>query len=449
MHLYTDESESGFAHFAMSVRDRYEESGIGTLPSPDPELTTKPGVESLMRTASTRWLWIVAWLFLGLSCREDSVTVESIPCPAGPGTECGNLAVGDNGRVYLSWVDASQHAFKFSSWTGNGWSDPRTIYRGRDLGANWTDLPGMTALADGTLFAVWQIQSELPVGTDADMSDAAVLQIAYSRDDGRTWSPPVSPHARGRSSQHAFASWSALSAHEAALIWLDGDEMPAGDHMTLRFARVGADSLPQESLIDERVCDCCPTDLRQLDDGALFALYRDRSETEVRDIALARYEGGHWSEGRLVHPDGWKIAGCPVNGPALDVAGKRVAVAWFTTDVQDRGHVRLAFSEDAGHTFGSPLEIAGANPLGRVDLTLMPDGASWVSWLEGERSSAELHARRVDADGHMGDVVVIAPVHSKPSGLPRMARLGDAIFLVWSVRDAGSEASQISTARLR
>jgi len=386
---------------------------------------------------------------LGLSCREAPVIVDNIPCPAAPGSESGNLTVGADDRLYLSWIDVPEHAFMFSYWTGNGWSDPRAIYRGPNLSSNWTDLPGLIALADGALFAVWQIRREL-VGTDVDMTDAFVLEVARSQDGGRTWSPPMSPHALGRSSQHAFASWSMVSANEAALIWLDGDEAPVSDHrMTLRFARVGVDSLPQENLIDERVCDCCPTDLRRLDDGSLLALYRDRSETEVRDIALARYDGERWNEGRIVHTDGWKIAGCPVNGPALDAQGKRVAVAWFTTDGQDRGHVRLVFSEDGGNTFGSPIEIGAGHPMGRVDLAVMPDGAAWVSWMEGVDGGAELRARQVDLKGQLGDVVVVAPAGSKPNGLPRMARLGNTIFLVWAMGGSGNEPSHVLTARMR
>jgi len=387
---------------------------------------------------------------LGLSCREAPVIVENIPCPAGPHSESGNLTVGADDRLYLSWIDVPEHTFMFSTWTGNGWSDPRTIYREPDLLTNWTDLPGLTASSDGTLFAAWQIFGPYAGPTDR-VRHGSIIQIATSRDAGRTWSAAVAPHALGRSSQHAFASWAPISADEAALIWLDGDEGPGEQGMTLRFARVRSDgTFTPETVIDERVCDCCPTDLRDMDDGSLLALYRDRSEGEIRDIALAQYDGTRWEAGRVIHADGWKIAGCPVNGPRLDVQGERVALAWFTTDARDSAHVRVAFSDDAGETIGEPIEIAGAQPLGRVDVALLPNGDAWVSWMEGFSTLAKLHLRCVKPSGEMEPVIVAAQVAASRT-LPRMARWKDDLFLVWTETVAAhgrvAESSRVLTAR--
>ena len=67
-----------------------------------------------------------------------------------------------------------------------------------------------------------------------------------------------------------------------------------------------------EERVDGRVCDCCQTALVRTPRGLLTA-FRDRSEDEVRDIAVARFENGTWSASQVVAPDGWKIDGCPVN----------------------------------------------------------------------------------------------------------------------------------------
>ena len=60
-------------------------------------------------------------------------------------------------------------------------------------------------------------------------------------------------------------------------------------------------------------------------------VYRDRSEAEkeIRDISIVRLKGKKWSAPRPVFQDGWRLNGCPVNGPAVAAAGRRVAVAWF------------------------------------------------------------------------------------------------------------------------
>ena len=81
-------------------------------------------------------------------------------------------------------------------------------------------------------------------------------------------------------------------------------------------------------------------------EGPIVA-YRDRSEGEIRDIYISRLAGGTWSEPAPVHRDNWKIAACPVNGPALSANGRQVAIAWFTAQGEE-GHVFAAFSSDPG-----------------------------------------------------------------------------------------------------
>lgn len=51
---------------------------------------------------------------------------------------------------------------------------------------------------------------------------------------------------------------------------------------------------------------------------------------EIRDISVIRLKDGKWSQPRWVAQDGWRINGCPVNGPAVAASDRHVAVAWFT-----------------------------------------------------------------------------------------------------------------------
>ena len=40
-------------------------------------------------------------------------------------------------------------------------------------------------------------------------------------------------------------------------------------------------------ILDQRVCDCCQTSVAKTQDGPV-AIYRDRSEEEIRDIYMVR-----------------------------------------------------------------------------------------------------------------------------------------------------------------
>ena len=117
--------------------------------------------------------------------------------------------------------------------------------------------------------------------------------------------------------------------------------------MTVRSATFDASGKQtSETLVDDRVCECCPTAIAVTDDGPIAA-FRDRSVDEVRDIYVSRLEHGRWSAPSRVHEDGWKIPMCPVNGPALSARGRNVAIAWFTVEGEE-GRAFAAFSSDAG-----------------------------------------------------------------------------------------------------
>jgi len=148
--------------------------------------------------------------------------------------------------------------------------------------------------------------------------------------------------------------------------------------MTLRTAQITASGIIEgETLLDPRVCDCCPTATVLCPDGSVLVAYRDRSEEEVRDIAVTRYKGGAWSTPRVVHRDEWKIAGCPVNGPALAVSDSLVALAWFT----------MAGGVDPRYMWCSPTMAAKASarrcawtrstPKGEWTWPSLPTGEPW------------------------------------------------------------------------
>jgi hypothetical protein len=134
----------------------------------------------------------------------------------------------------------------------------------------------------------------------------------------------------------------------------------------------------------------------------------------------------------VVHPDGWRIDGCPVNGPAIDARGRDVAVAWFSA-AAEKGEVKLAFSRDAGATFEPPLRIDGGEAIGRVDVVLVDGGDAVVSWLEKTPAGAELRVRRARRGGGIGPPLVVAPSSAaRASGVARMDRAGDGIVLAWT-----------------
>lgn len=362
--------------------------------------------------------------------------IGELPTPAGPASLAPNLHVAADGRVLLSWIERAgegRHALHFAVLAEGNWSEPRMIAEGPGWFVNWADFPSLVALDDGSMAAHWLVKS----GSGTYAYD---VLIARSGDGGLTWSRPASPHRDGTMTEHGFASLVARPGGALEAAWLDGRETSPGDGshehgggaMTLRYAAIGPDGTPErEALLDPRVCDCCQTDAAVTPDGPLI-VYRDRSEGEVRDIAVVRWRDGRWTAPRHVAQDGWRIEGCPVNGPAVAATGRRVAVAWFTA-ADDLPRVRLAFSTDSGESFGPPVAVDDGRPIGRVDAILLDDGSAVVSWVEATPEGPSLRLRRIGADGSRGAAVAVLPAGAPlSSGFPRMVRAGDSLVVAWT-----------------
>src|SRR5438093_356832 len=177
--------------------------------------------------------------------------------------------------------------------------------------------------------------------------------------------------------------------------------------------------------------------------NGLVAVYRDRSDKEIRDISIARYANGRWSPPEALSKDGWEIDGCPINGPAVSSIGKNVAVAWFTAP-DEKPQVYLLMSTDSGKTFGKKIPVDGGNPAGRVEVVSLPSGVAVVSWMERIAQGPRIHVRRFDANGVATapiDVSQAAGVRS--GGFPKMIASGNDLILAWT---DSSEPSHVRTA---
>lgn len=372
-------------------------------------------------------------------------TLERLETPAAPGSSAPQLSSSSRGLI-LSWLerDGSSAVLKFSERQAGRWSAPRTVASGSDWFVNWADVPSVVRLASGELAAHWLQKS----GTGTYAYD---VRLSHSADD-RTWSPPVTPHSDGTKTEHGFASLFQAPGGGLGLVWLDGRAMTPSAHghgggdgaMSLRFASFSKEwKQTAETAVDARVCECCPTTVAVTADGPIVA-YRDRSDSEVRDIYVSRLERGRWTEPRPAVEDGWTIAACPVNGPMLSARGRDVVLAWFTAR-DDRPRAFAAFSRDAGRTFGAPIRLDGDATLGRVDVELLPDGSAVASWIEFAGGRSELRARRIHPSGAVSPPVTVAGLAGgRASGYPRLALDGEQIVLAWT--EVEGERSRVRTA---
>lgn len=386
----------------------------------------------------------------GQSTTQSSTTqaappmrIETLQSPAGANSSEPQItAQGD--RVILSWLEVSgdRATLKFAERTASGWSNAQTVASGTHFFVNSFDVPSVRALADGTLAAHW----EEKLGADED-SDASKVMLSWSKDQGKTWSRPVSPHHDGTNTEHGFASLFQAPGAGLGLVWIDGratnPETESGD-MSLRASVYDAAGKQlRETVVAPRVCECCSTSAAETSEGVIVA-FRNRSATEVRDIYVARFAEGRWSAPAIVHADGWMINACPINGPSVSARGRDVAVAWYMAK-GDQGRAFAAFSHDAGRTFGAPVRVDDAGSLGRLGVQMLENGSAAVIWIEKGSQGSQFRVRIVNSTGTRSAPVTIA--NTEGSRYPRMMGLRDKLLFSWVDTDKGS--SQLRTARAR
>ena len=366
--------------------------------------------------------------------------LESMPSPADINSSLSRVITDSKGRVYLSWVTREDElaTLSYSKFEGGRWTDPAIISSGENWFNNWADFPSLM-VNDDNMAAHWLSMSA--EGTyDYD------IKVAFYNASNNSWGEGITIHKDGVSAEHGFVAMLPMSEGRTFISWLDGRETAgSGDHitppraepampgaMTLRagiFDRTGGTVSEWE--LDHRVCDCCQTSAAISATGPLV-VYRDRSDQEIRDIYITRYVKGAWTEPMPIHNDGWEIAGCPVNGPAIAARGEQVAVSWFTAK-DDAPLVQLVVSTDNGKSFSAPVLVASQTTNGRVGTTILESGDIAVSWMDTEGPEAKIMLTRFSAEGNLLETTQIANSKaSRRSGFPIIDSVGNDVYVTWT-----------------
>ena len=378
------------------------------------------------------------------------LVIEAWPLPAMPGSAQPDLATVADGRVLVSWINTGggrRPALQFAEFYPDGhWEGPRTIAVGNSMFTNWADTPHIVATADRALWAHWLQKS-------ADAPYAYDVMLVRSRDHGMNWSAPRRVHDDATKTEHGFVSMWAQGDSSLGVAWLDGrntadadtpdhhdghadghGDEHGGGAMSLRAAVVDANlQSSAETELDAMTCDCCQTDVAATGDGAVL-VYRDRSETEIRDIYAARFDGKVWSKPARVHADDWTMPACPVNGPSVAAQQNNVVVAWYTA-AGETPAVKLARAVDGGTAFAKPVTVdTGAATQGRVAVAIDAQQV-WIVWLREEAGKQSLWLARYTPDlSKQLQRIKLADLQGKgrATGFPKLVLNGSAAHVVWT-----------------
>jgi len=390
-------------------------------------------------------LLLSALLFTVYSCNKKPEEVLTyITPPTGINGSESSLHKSEDGTIYLSWIETGENKngklllSKLNE--DNTWSESKTIATGDNWFLNWADFPSVTSFGNN-LVAHYLEKS-------AEDTYAYNVKLTISNDDGNNWNNAFTPHTDNTNTEHGFVSKTQIDNDSFLSVWLDGRQTAYAEQdstiakqMTLRAASFNSQgNTENEYLLDDRVCDCCQTDVAMTQEGPIV-IYRDRSENEIRDIYYVKQVNGEWTEPQSIYNDNWNINGCPVNGAALSTKGKTVAVAWFTA-ANNLPSVKVVFSNNNGTTFSAPIEVGDVDPLGRVDIELLADNSALVSWMDTVDGTTNIQLQRVDQNGTLSNIMTLTESsESRSSGFPRMAVKNNKAYITWTKVNEGNKLS--------
>ena len=395
--------------------------------------------------------YLVLFLLMSIlvaGCQFNDQSFREFQNPADTESRYPYLFTSDS-TLYMSWLGTTNNgsALNYASYSTGQWSDVQTAGTDSSRFINWADFPSIIANESGPMAIHWlHKKSGGPYAYD--------VNIAFAQEQGR-WSEPITPHNDRTATEHGFVSMVPWDSDTILAVWLDGrqsahrsekDYYDLDYAMTLRGALIStAGKVERKFLIDDAVCDCCPTSLIKTTDGAIVA-YRNRTDNEIRDIYISRFNGVNWSDGIPINDDGWKIGACPVNGPVLAARDSLVGITWYTA-AHNRPVVKAALSTDNGRSFRKVHRVSKQASAGRVDLAIHKQKA-YISWMGKANKKAALNYRSIhfDKGQKLSEVTTADSIDaSRKSGFPQLQIVGNQLIMAWT--DLSQSPTTIKTVR--
>jgi len=397
--------------------------------------------------------YILLLLVLLSSCAappEPTIKITKIFHPSVTG---GQSSINDMGNTEMihSWIEHGRNndaALVIGKTRKDKFDDFFVVDHGNNFFVNWADFPAVVNFGHhpGRMAIHWREKS----GKGKYEYD---IMMAISTDGGNNWGEHFKLHNDNVKAEHGFVSMASMKGDNTMLItWLDGRNMVGENDdksmdqesnkfnnraMTLRCAEMDVQGNVTNRLeLDDRVCECCGTDLCFTDFGNPIIVYRDRTDTEVRDIMYTIRRDSQWMAPRPVYPEGWYFNACPVNGPAVASADSTIFVALYSAkDEIPKIHLRI--SDDLGFNFSKTIRVDNGSPIGRVDVVAFDGDHAWVSWIEEHpEHDAEILLAKFDHEKKLEEHHLSYTSSTRDSGFPILKQKDGSLFISYTKVDS-------------
>lgn len=375
---------------------------------------------------------------------RNSTLVVAVLCGALASAAPSETTLAINGRSNATpWIAAAGN-FVAVAWgaTSSGSGDV-FMAMSRDGGATFASPVRVNALA-GEARISGEIAPRVTLSPRANQ--APVITVTYnakargteikttrSVDGGKTFSTPTALQQAGAAGDRGWLASTVDDRGRLHVIWLDhrglasGHDMHKGAEDGVAMAQksglyyAGPDGTERE--LFKGVCYCCKTAMATGPDGTIYAAWRHVFDGNMRDMAftLSRDGGQTFRPLTRVNEDGWSIAGCPDDGPAMAVDAKGTVHLVWPTVKDDRGVILYATST-GGKPFSSPVPVqtmGGAKP-SHPQIAVDPAGPVTVAWDEVQNGVRRAAIRELGSSSPptvVGDATAYPVLASTPSGI--------------------------------
>lgn len=366
------------------------------------------------------------------------------PAAGRPRPQLGSgVAFAPDGALWLAGLDERGRLFLQTAQPqarGWQWGPPRFLdTRADKIAAEGENRPKLLFGPQGVVLVSYTQMLDKPF--------TGFIRMLRSTDGGQTFAAPVTVHADRQIITHRFESVAFDAQGALHTVWIDKRDLEAaprvGGKPSYRGAAIyrnvsldGGATFGPDTKVADHSCECCRIALAPGADGSMRAMWRHVFEPNERDHAIAVLDAqGTPADIVRATEDGWRIDGCPHQGPALAAARDGFHAVWF--GIRQQG----------------PDSVPGVRYARlRADGRPEPDSVQLIPDARAEHADIQAHGPRVavvwrSTDGRQtalkawvstdGGRTFREQLLDRTEGdndFPRLVRHGDRMVVVWRQR---------------
>ena len=322
---------------------------------------TKNIFTQIIVTSTVVFLWFSLALVARTETTHKLVLGQQLSINHGPKKVSGPVIQLDGqGIRHLAWYEAGKerHELHYVGIKPEAISVPAAVHVNKNGPpvSSIHQAPGLALGRKNEIYLSWTS----PQSTKSKNPFASTLRLSTSKDQGQTFSAPITVNDDATPTSHTFDNLCVDPKGAVHVAWIDertGKQQPK-TYVTRSLDQ--GQSVAKNLQLKGNTCVCCRTALTSAANGTVYVAWRQIIDDTFRETVVARSKDGGqtYSSPVIVGNDRWNFPGCPHRPASIAVDGKgRLYVTWYTEGPDDVPGIYLSTSDDEGKTFSPRMKL--------------------------------------------------------------------------------------------